>query len=269
MSTIDPDDDDTAEQERTASAQGVGLIDMHCHLLPGVDDGCQSLKESLECARRMAGTGFTHVFCTPHIWPDLPHNNVSALPAAVDELQRAVSEAGIALQLYPGGELRLGPQIMQTPPDDLVLLNLGQSRGGRFILFDLWEVAWPAYLERAVMWLTQMNITPILAHPERCEFFYEDPLNAADRLSEMGVLLQLDGYVLDERAMARGLCTKPMRRAAERLIEFDYYSFMATDLHRAETLDERLAALDVARELMGSAAFRRVTKRNPIQLLPE
>src|SRR5688500_550478 len=242
---------------------------MHCHLLPGVDDGCQSLKESLECARRLAGAGFTHAFCTPHIWQELPHNNISTLPAAVDELQRAIREAGIALTLFPGGESRLGPQTVQTPPDDLVLLNLGQSRGGRFFLFDVWEAEWPPYLARALMWLMQMNITPIMAHPERCEFFYEDPLNAADQLSEMGVLLQLDGYVLDEKALARGLCTKPMRRAAERLIEFGYHSCMAADPHRAETLDERLAALDSARELMRSAAFRRVTKRNPIQLLPE
>jgi protein-tyrosine phosphatase len=268
VSTIDPDDDDAVEQEQAASAQGVGLIDMHCHLLPGVDDGCKNLRESLECARRLAEAGFTHVFCTPHIWPNLPQNNVATLPAAVEALQHAVNEAGIALRLFPGGESRIGPQTTQTLPDDLVLLNLGQSRGGRFFLFDAWEATWPAYLERAILWLIKMNITPILAHPERCEFFYQDPLNAADRLSEMGVLLQLDGYVIDEKAMARGLCTKPMRRAAERLIEFDYYSFMATDLHRAETLDECLAALDSARELMGSAAFRRVTRRNPIQLLP-
>ena len=60
-----------------------------------------------------------------------------------------------------------------------------------------------------------------------------------------------------------------MRRAAERLVEFDYYSFLATDVHRAETLDERLAAIEGAREQMGTAMFRKLTKRNPIQLLPE
>jgi protein-tyrosine phosphatase len=269
VSTFDPDDDDAAEQESTASAVGVGLIDIHGHLLPGVDDGCQTLKESIECARRMAAAGFTHAFCTPHIWTDLPHNNALTLPAAVAELQAALDEAGVALKLYPGGELRLGPETAELPPDDLVLLNLGQSRGGRFLLFDAWESEWPAHLERAMLRLMQMHVTPIMAHPERCEFFYDDPLNAADRLAELGVLLQLNCYVLDDQALSKGLCTKPMRRAAERLVEFDYYSFLATDVHRAETLDERLAAMEGAREQMGTAMFRKLTKRNPIQLLPE
>lgn len=264
----DGDGNDDAKPTASSSTE-VGLIDMHCHLLPGVDDGCQNLPESLECARRLADAGFTHAFCTPHVWPDLPHNNAAHIPAAVATLQAALDEANIALRLAPGGEARLSAATVQTPPDDLLLMNLGQSRGGRFFLFDLWEAEWPDYIERAMFWLMQQNIIPIMAHPERCEFFYEDPLNVADRLAEFGVLLQLNCYVLgDEKAMAKGLYTKPMRQAAERLIEFDYYSFLATDTHRADTLDERLASLDAARNLMGSAMFRKLAKRNPIQLLP-
>ncbi len=247
----------------------IGLVDMHCHLLPGVDDGCRTVEESLECARRLVAAGFTHAFCTPHIWPELPHNNVAQIPDALSQLRTSLAEAEIPLALLPGGETRLSPDLLQTPPDDLVLLNLGESRGGRFFLFDSWESEWPDYLERIMFRLMQMNVIPIMAHPERCEFFCEDPLNSADRLAELGVLLQLDCYVLGDEALAKGLCTRRMRQAAQRLIEFDYYSFLATDTHGPDSLDERLASLDAARNEMGSLMFRRLLRRNPMQLLPE
>ncbi len=271
VSAPDPDEaeDEARDAGKTASARHVGLVDIHCHLLPGVDDGCRNLAESLECARRLASAGITHAFCTPHVWPNLPRNNATEIAAAVSQLQQELEEAEIPLVIYPGGETRLDHKTSEVDPNRLLLLNLGHSRGGRFFLFDTWESDWPAYLDRTMMWLMRLGVTPIMAHPERCEFFYEDPLNTADRLADLGVLLQLNCYVLDEKAFAKGLYSKPMRQAAERLIEFDYYSFLATDLHRAETLDERLSALESARNLMGSAMFRKLAKRNPVQILPE
>src|SRR4051794_15107533 len=57
-----------------------GRIDVHSHLLPGVDDGCASIEDSIACAARMVAAGYTHSFCTPHVWPDLPHNNAGTIP---------------------------------------------------------------------------------------------------------------------------------------------------------------------------------------------
>ena len=267
MASNDPSD--AGDEPRAASARDVGLIDVHCHLLPGLDDGCRNLRESLECARRLVAAGFTHAFCTPQVGQDLPHNNLENVQRAVTELQAALDAGGIPLVLFPGGDMRLGREALDAPPDDLLLMNLGESRGGRFILFDAPGADWPDYLDPTVMRLTQLGITPIMAHPERSEFFYDDPLEAADRLAELGVLFQLNCYMLDEKALERGLYTKPMRAAAERLIEFDYYSFLATDLHRAETLDERLGGLEAARSVLEPETFDRLTHRNPIQLLPE
>jgi protein-tyrosine phosphatase len=56
-----------------------GRIDVHAHLIPGVDDGCADVRESIECGRMLVGAGYTHAFCTPHIWPNLPGNNVEEI----------------------------------------------------------------------------------------------------------------------------------------------------------------------------------------------
>lgn len=265
-----PSGPDELEKPTTPPApQAVGLVDIHSHLLPGVDDGCRNIDESLECARRLADAGFTHAFCTPHVSRELPHNNRASIPPAVAQLGRALQEAKIPLTVYPGAEMRLGIATLETPPEDLLLLNMGDSRGGKFLLFDIWETEWPAYFQKLMFRFMQLGITPIMAHPERCAFVCEDPLNVADRLADLGVLLQLNCYVLgDEKAMKQGLFSKPMREAAERLIEFDYYSFLASDIHRADAMDDRVAALDTARNHMGSAMFRKLAKRNPLQILP-
>ena len=258
-----------ASGDPATGAGAVGLVDMHCHLLPGVDDGCRDVRESIELARRLAAAGFTHAICTPHVAPEFPGNVPRDTPRAVAALQAELNGAGVPLTLLAGGENRLSEDIPLTPVNDLVLLCGGRSVGGYYYLFDTWDAAWPEHLERTVNWLHNRRITPIMAHPERCPFVCENPLFVADRLGEIGVLLQLNCYILaGEAAEKKGLFTREMRRCAERLIEFDHYSFVATDAHRADGLDERLEGMERAREYLGDKVFDRLARRNPSQLLP-
>lgn len=246
------------------------MIDTHSHLLPGVDDGCRDDAESVECAKRLVGAGFTHAFCTPHVQPDLPHNNVGRIPSAVGRLQKVLDAARVDLKLLPGGEIRLDSETISTPADDLCLYNLGQSQGGRFLLFDTWERECPGYLEPTAQWLLQRHITPIMAHPERCPFVCDDPLNAAEYLADIGVLLQLNCYILAEPGQGSGThVDADMRHCADRLLEFDYYSFLGTDSHRAAGMDCRIAGIEAARDLLDEETFHRLTHRNPLELLPE
>src|SRR6266550_1675211 len=82
-----------------------GRIDVHTHLLPGVDDGCADVAESIACGRMLLAAGYSHAFCTPHIWPNLPHNNVEVIAQRTRELQQEFDRAGVTLKLLPGGEL--------------------------------------------------------------------------------------------------------------------------------------------------------------------
>ena len=258
----------SAEQPGADGAVEVGLVDVHCHLLPGRDNSGQQLAESVQCARRLAEAGFTHAFCTPHLASSAAAES-GPIVEAVAGLQAALSEAAVGLRVLSGAEVRIGPELLQTPASQLPLLASGQSRGGRFLLFDTWESEWPPFLEKVLLTLMHHGITPIMAHPERCAFVCDDPLNVADRLAELGVLLQLNCCILgDEKSAAPSQFSKAMREAAERLIEFDHYSFLATAAHGLETLEGRLIALQMARQRLGARTFRRLTHRNPMQLLP-
>ena len=84
-----------------------GRIDVHAHLLPCVDDGCETIDQSLECARMLIAAGYSHAFCTPHIWPHLPHNNEGTIRQRTRELQDHLDRADIPLTVLPGGELNL------------------------------------------------------------------------------------------------------------------------------------------------------------------
>src|SRR5215469_7918145 len=110
-----------------------GRIDVHSHLLPGVDDGCATLEESLACARKLVQAGYTHAFCTPHIWPNLPKNTVEEIAQRTQRLQQAYDEASVPLKLLPGGELNLRPDIIDTALNDLP--TYGMAR--KFCLFDI------------------------------------------------------------------------------------------------------------------------------------
>src|SRR3712207_1625778 len=131
----------------------IGRIDVHSHLLPNTDDGCTSLAESLACARMMVAEGYTHSFCTPHIWPDLPPGGGGPYkPALIAEktarLQAALDAERIPLRLIPGGEINLRPETTLTLSEDLV--TFGMRR--KFVLIDLWADRLPAFFEPAVRW---------------------------------------------------------------------------------------------------------------------
>ena len=89
-----------------------GRIDVHAHLLPGVDDGCADLNESIICARMLVEAGYSHAFCTPHIWPNLPENKPDVIAQRTKELQNEYDRAAVSLKLLPGGELNLRAEMV-------------------------------------------------------------------------------------------------------------------------------------------------------------
>jgi protein-tyrosine phosphatase len=111
-----------------------GRIDVHAHLLPGIDDGCSNLEQSLECARILVESGYTHAFCTPHIWPNLNHyNRPEEIRQRTDQLQDHLAANGVPLKLFPGGELNLRPEILFTAPEQIITYGLA----GKFCIFDM------------------------------------------------------------------------------------------------------------------------------------
>jgi protein-tyrosine phosphatase len=242
----------------------VGRVDVHTHLLPGIDDGCTSVADSIACARALVDVGYTHAFCTPHVWPNLPDNNAREIRRRTANLQSDFDRASVPLTLLPGGENNLmsaWPEIGHKPREEVVTYNLA----GRYVLFDFWaDTATQVreLVEPAVRHLRSQGFELILAHPERITALQSDD-RVLRRLTELGVKLQLNSWCLTER---KGTTKRDM---AEQLLFDGRYFLVGTDLHRPSGMPIRTAGLAIAEHLVGRDEVERLTVTNPKLLLGE
>ncbi len=229
---------------------------MHSHLLPGIDDGCSNLNESIQCARELVRAGYTHSFCTPHFWPSLRRNTVSSITEWTAHLQREFDAVGISLKLFPGGEMNLQPALIDTPFSELPSFGMQ----GKYALIDLWADKLPAYFEPTVRWMQAGGLTVILAHPERMRAVQLDP-DIADYFAELGILLQGNLQCLGDPPRAL------TRQVAERYLTEDRYFMLGMDLHNIASMPIRLAGLQRAGELVGVANLDQLLIANPKKLI--
>lgn len=238
-----------------------GRFEVHAHILPGVDDGCPSIDESLTCARHLVDCGYRMLFCTPHIWPGYPENTWKNIVRWTKDLQAKFTAGGLPLQLFPGGEINLPgmwPTLSHWDRADVPTYGVD----GRYVLIDFWADALPPEFEPGVRHLQSLGLTVILAHPERIEAFHNDPV-LIGRVAEMGVLFQ------GNLQCFRDPPDSPTRMAVERFSKEGRYFLLATDLHRLDTLHPRLEGLRAAIDLLGYELFDELTIHNPWKLLPD
>jgi len=211
-----------------------GMIDLHCHYLPAIDDGSQSMAESLDLARASVANGITDAAMTPHIHAGRYENLRSTVVLATHQFRVALADAEIPLQIYPAGEVRLTAEIIDMVEQD-ELPFLGTLDGYRIVLLEFPYNQIPLGTERLVRWLLDQRIRPLIAHPERNKVV----LHNIERIApfcEMGCLLQVTaGSVVGAFGQAAQDCAKLM-------FERRWVSVIATDahnlLHRAPLLAE-------------------------------
>ena len=235
-----------------------GRIDVHSHLLPGVDDGCKTVEESIACARELVANGYTHAFCTPHVWPSYQNIPTTSVPQWTANLQRSLADAGVPLTLLPGGEMNLHAAVTQMTPEYVITMGMG----GRYMLVDMWFEKLPDFFEGAVRWLQGMGLSVILAHPERMRAVQDDP-SLADRFAELGILLQGNLQCFGDPPEAH------TRRVAERYLREGRYFMLGSDSHNPQSMPIRMNGLRRAIELAGEETVARLTIENPRMLLPE
>ena len=234
-----------------------GRIDVHSHLLPGVDDGCRTLEDSIACARRLVAAGYTHSFCTPHIWPDLWQDAGPQIAKRVADLQVHLDRAEVPLKLFPGGEMNIRPKMVDSATEHVVSYGMK----GQHLLFDIWADELPPFFEPTVRWLRSKAKTLILAHPERLRAVQNDPGLIRYFKDDLGLLLQGNLQCFSDPF---GM---PTRDLIERFAADGEYFMFGTDLHKPETLDVRLNGLKRAIELLGDAEVDRLTIDHPRQVL--
>lgn len=206
-------------------------------------------------ARKMVAVGYTHLFCTPHVWPNLD-NQIDTIAPRVAQLQTALDEAGVPLKLMPGGEMHISSSFCLIKPEELVSYN----NKGKYVIFDFWLDQLPPYFDACVDHLKRAGMQPILAHPERIDALQYNPA-AIDRVQEAGLLVQCNLECLGDESMTM------RRELGERWLKEGRYFMLGSDLHRLDTLDRRLRGLQRAIALVGEAEVDRLTIENPSKLL--
>jgi protein-tyrosine phosphatase len=232
-----------------------GYVDLHCHLLPQVDDGAKSLEESLAMARTLAAVGFRAVAPSPHAWVDLPGPEITGERRR--ELQEALDREGIPLSLHPNAE---------NPLDEELFARLGRGDArtigsGRFILVEApFDSPLPSLLE-LIFRLKVKGFHPLFAHPERCHEFAQNPKRGKEAVAA-GALLQL------ELGAPLGRYGKGARKVAERLLAEDLYAVAATDLHGPAGADRWIPeGIEALEDRVGAARARLLLADNPRRLL--
>ena len=232
-------------------------IDVHAHLLPGLDDGSSSMDESIELARRLAEAGYAHAFCTPHFWPGYETYTPAFIRRATDELREQLRLHRIPLELHPGAEINLDMPIDTLTIDQVPTYGMR----GFYALMDFWESGMPERFLKRIDYLISHHVRPIIAHPERIAAFQVDP-DLLDRLAdERRVLFQCNLQCLSD---PKG---RPTRDLAERWLKAGKYFMIGSDTHNLRTLDLRLEGLEVALDLVGDHELHRLTVDNPAKLL--
>ncbi len=230
------------------------MIDLHSHLLPGVDDGARDLAEALAMARSMVEDGVTKVAATPHVHPRF-RTPVAEMERALGELRSALAAEAIPLELLPGGEIALG-ELDRLSADERARFGLGGNP--RLLLLEVPLYGWPLAFESIVRALGSDGFVCVLAHPERNPDIQERP-ELLEPLVAAGAAPQLTAAAVD------GRLGKTQARCAATLLERELACLIASDAHAPFG---RAAGLSAARDAVGDAALGRwLTQDVPAALL--
>ena len=230
------------------------MIDLHSHLLHGLDDGARDLDEAVAMARSMVADGVRVVAATPHVHPRY-RTPVQEMERALGELRSALANAEVELEVLPGGEIALD-ELDGLSADERRRFGLGGNAS--LLLLEVPLYGWPLGLENTVSELGREGVRSVLAHPERNPEVQEDP-GRLERLVELGAVPQLTAAAVD------GRMGKRQARCAFELLERGLAFLVASDAHAPGV---REAGLSAARTAVGDEALGRwLTEDVPAALL--
>lgn len=235
------------------------MIDLHCHLLPGIDDGPETLDEALDLARAAVADGITHSVLTSHVHPERYPNQRNNLEVAVAAFAAALAQAEIPLVVRTGCEARLCPELIDLVADNQVPF-LGEVAGFRILLLEFPHQMVPIGSIRFISSLLRMRIRPLIAHPERNKTIMAHPEKIRE-FTDAGCWLQITAGSLV------GRFGEPAKEAAITLIDQGHTCLIASDAHdlnnRPPLLSEGFSAL---RARFGEAAAHAMAIARPAQI---
>jgi len=213
------------------------MIDLHCHLLPGIDDGPKDLDAALNLCRQAVANGITHAVTTPHITPGRYDNTLESITAAYTQFREALQTAEINLVLGMAAEVRLDPVIIDIVNMGKIPL-LGQYQGDRVMLLEFPHSLIPPGSLELVEWLINAGLRPMIAHPERNKDI-QRKLSKLEPFIKAGCLVQITAGSLT------GVFGEESQKRATQLLKSGVVTIIASDAHN---LHQRLPELEPGRK---------------------
>ncbi|MGG5359055.1 MULTISPECIES: tyrosine-protein phosphatase [unclassified Enterococcus] len=197
------------------------MIDLHCHILPGIDDGAETLEASIAMAEKAISQGITHILCTPHHNNGKYRNEKSEVISLVSFLQSEFDKRQLPITLLEGQEVRItGDLIEDIRRDEILFTDLDDT----YLLIEFPTLEVPLYTEQLFFELLKMGKRPVIVHPERNAHFRKDPNHLLPFL-DMGCLAQLTApsYI--------GVFGKDIQKTAKTMVKHNLVQMAASDAH--------------------------------------
>lgn len=232
-----------------------GYVDLHCHYVPGIDDGVRTFDETRRLLEGLSAIGYERVVATPHIRSGMFENRKPGLEKAFREIEELlagspVPHIGLASEHYFDDVfwgLFTSGEVLPYP-------------GGHAILVEFHYERWPNKIDRRFFDISVKGLRPVIAHPERYAAL-QDETSPLDPLLDLGALSQLDLMSLVGRYGERS------RRAAERMVEEGAYDIACSDAHRPEDVELVARGIERLKALAGKDEAREMLSTNPRAIL--
>ena len=198
--------------------------DIHSHLIPGIDDGSPNMETSIKLVKKFVDLGYKKIITTPHVMCDYYGNTSDKITKGVDELREELVKQNVKVEISAAAEYNLDDGL-QDLIDKKDILTFGDNH----VLFELPFMQEPRNLQEIIFNFQMAGYKPILAHPERYTFWYEE-FEKYDELKSRGVMLQLNLLSLTNHYSPQ------TRKVAEKMVDANLVDAVGTDCHRIEHL---------------------------------
>ncbi len=231
------------------------IVDIHTHILPGIDDGAHDIDESVKLVNHLYNNGITDIVLTSHYVPDTSYNyNQLVRIKLLENLREKVDNDNI--HLYLGNEVYLSENVI----DLLEKHEISTINNTKYMLIELPLTGYLNNLQNIICDLTSYGIIPIIAHPERYSFIQKNKKRIGELL-EFNCLLQcnVDSLV--------GKYGKQAKKVMKWLLKKNLVQFVATDTHSINDSKELIAAYSKLEKLVGKNKYIELTNINPTKVL--
>lgn len=236
------------------------MIDLHCHMLPGIDDGPKTMEQSIAMAKFAVENGIQRCVVTPHIQPGYYDNDITNISAIFALFQANLLEQGIDLNVAMAAEVRVCGELPMLISRSKIPF-LGHWKGKKVILLEFPHDHIPVGADKLIGWLLDRDILPLIAHPERNQAIMRQP-DKVQVFTKLGCLLQITASSIT------GLFGTESQKCALSFIQDGIVSIIATDAHN---LIKRQPTMQAAKSLLlpliGEKRVDELMVANPLEII--